>query len=90
MRGKLMTRRRHIERIYCLRCGRYQAHFLNPCECKPIWTCMDGFQAELCHQQQCVYCVGATEWRPRRYPRIFNVIAPTKEIREDSVYRTRT
>ncbi len=68
-----MTRMPKIHRIFCMRCGKYQGHWIDACVCPPLWTCMDDFQAQLCREQQCVYCVGATEWRPRRYPRIFNV-----------------
>lgn len=75
-----MTRMPRIHRIFCMRCGKFQAHFLDPCVCLPMWLCMDNFQVELCKQQQCVYCDDnvINEWRPRRYPRIFNVLRPSQ------------
>lgn len=72
MKGKLMHGKRHMYSIFCMRCGKYHANWADPCVCLPLWTCMDSFSAELCREQQCVYCVGMSP-PPKRYHRIFNV-----------------
>lgn len=100
MRGKIMSRMRHIYRIFCMRCGKYQANIVDPCVCLPMWLCMDNFRTEMCREQQCIYCDDEviSEFRPRRYPRIFNVkrkhITLTsrnlRQMRDDSVYSPRS
>lgn len=89
MRGKLMSRTPRIHRILCMRCGKYQAHFLEPCTCLPLWFCMDQHRVPLCREQQCVYCVGIYVFNNTRPPtRIIQL--PGYTIMEDDVYSTRT
>ncbi len=67
-----------IRKVWCLRCGERHNAWPIKCECPPLWTCYDFFRAELCKQQQCIYCVGQPSI-PKRYPRLFNVRRePTK------------